>query len=129
MAAITVSTDRGSKVSRAGGQTVRYYGTGAANQADTLTSTVVASGKRQKLSYVTCKYSAAPTQAGVAISIDSSLGAAYDTTLTTGTANAQSTVYLPNADLWLDEGDAILVSAPAGGGVITAAIVIAVEEF
>lgn len=129
MAAIAVSERRVTGLTRAGGQVVRYYGTGTANQADTLTSTAIASGKRQKLSYVTCAYSAAPTQAGVAISIDSQLGAGYDATLTTGTANARYTVYLPNADLWLDEGDALLVSAPAGGSGITATIVIAVEEF
>lgn len=129
MAAIAVTTRRVGGKSRAGGQIVRYYGTGTANQGDTLTSTVVASGKRQKLSYVTCAYSAAPTQTGVTISIDSQLGAGYDSTLVTGTANDRYTNHLPNADLWLDEGDAIIVSAPAAGGVITAAIVICVEEF
>jgi len=129
MAAIAVSERRITGKSKAGGSVVRYYGTGTANQADTLTSTAVASGKRQKISYITCAYSAAATQAGVAISVDSQLGADYDATLTTGTANARYTVYLPNADLWLDEGDAVLVSAPAGGAGVTAAIVIAVEEF
>jgi hypothetical protein len=128
MAAITVNTRRVTGQTKAGGTLVRYYGTGTSNQADTLTSTAVASGKRQKLSYVTCMYSGSPTQAGVAISIDSQLGAGYDTTLTTGSANAQATVYLPSADLWLDEGDAVVVAAPAGGSV-TAAIVICMEEF
>lgn len=126
MAAITVSSERG-KSNRAGGAGIRYYGTGTSNQADTLTSTVVAEHHRQRLSYVTCAYSGSPTQAGVTVSVDSGLGSGYDVLLTTGTANARYTVYIPDSDLWLMPGDAIVVAAPAGGSV-TAAITIVVDE-
>lgn len=126
MAAITIATERG-KSSRVGGAGIRYYGTGASNSADTLTTTAVAEHHRQRLSYVTCVYSGAATQAGVTVTIDNGLGAGYDTLLTTGAANARTTVYVPDSDLWLMPGDAIVVATPAGGSV-TAAITVVVEE-
>lgn len=98
-----------------------------ASAADTLlalsTPAVPVSRLPFKVSYVAVKYSAAPTQAGVTIELDSGAGVAYDTTLSTGSANAQNTVYFPTGDdLILANGDAIRVTAPAGGGVITSAI-------
>lgn len=101
------------------------YGTSAANSADTLTGDIV--GLR-RLKYVTCAYSAAPTQAGVVISIVSGLGAAYSAPLQTGSANAQYTSYVPGENvIYLLPGDAVKVAAPAGGGVITSSIVIVTE--
>lgn len=105
---------------------LRASGTGTANQTDTLTTP--SQTFNQKLSYVTVSYSAAPTQTGVLIEIDSGLGAGYDTTLFTGTANAQDTYYVPDHDsMVLFPNDAIRVTAPQAGGVITAAIVIVTE--
>jgi hypothetical protein len=103
----------------------RTYGTGGAASSDTLTTPTAG---RRKLKYVMCAYSGAPTQAGVTVTIDSGLGAGYDCVLTTGSANARYTVYVPAEDVvWLMDGDAIVVAAPSGGGALTAAIVIVTE--
>lgn len=127
MAAITPVFD--SSPSHAGIQLRRFSGTGTANQADTLTSTAVGDRRSQRLKYVTVTYSAAPTQTGVTIELDSGLGAGFDATLATGTADAQDTVYIPDhAEFALLDGDAIRVSAPAGGAGITAAIAIVLED-
>ena len=124
MAAITVSVDR--SAGRTGVKN-RFYGTGGSNSADTLTSTAVVEHKTQRLNYVTCVYSGAATQAGVTVTLDSGLGSAYDALLSTGSANAINTVYLPDGDVYLFSGDAIVVASPAGGAV-TAAIVIVTED-
>lgn len=76
---------------------------------------------------VTARYSAAPTQAGVTAVLDSGAGAEYDTTLNTGSANAQNTVYSPNYRPVLSGDDALVVTAPAGGVGITAAVAIYTE--
>ncbi len=125
MAAITASLDG---TARRGSGILRYYGTGTANQADTLSTAVVPKGGSWRLLYTTCTYSAAPTQAGVLVEIDSGLGAAYDSSLFLHTANGQSNYFEPDEDVWLLPGDAIRVSAPAAGGTITAAIAIVLEE-
>lgn len=125
MAAIT-ATPRGGF--SPGGAIIQYYGTSASNQADTLSSTAVPAGAAQKLLYVTCKYDAAPTQAGVTVTLDSGISALYDTLLNTGTANAQNTAYIPDGDVWLTNGDAIIVAAPAGGAGAEASIVIALLQ-
>ena len=122
MAAITVSTDSSQHFKR-------FYGTGTANQADTLTSTVVASHRRQRLVQVTAVYSGAPTQTGVIITIDSGISAAHDVTLHTGSADVRYTIYTPDEDIFLMPGDAILINLPAAGGVVTASATILVEEF
>lgn len=124
MAAVTPSSDRAASKS---GQTLRYYGTGAANQADTMTSTAVAEHKSYKIAFVSCVYSAAPTQAGVTVTLDSGLGSGYDALLTTGSANALATVYVPDGDVILFPGDAVLVTSPAGGVGLTAAMTIVLE--
>ena len=125
MAAITTTETRGAL--RGGLVAVRYHGTGTSNQADTLSSTAVPKHKTQRLVMVTCAYSGAATQAGVTTTIDSGIGASYDTLLNTGSNNAQYTAYIPDGDVWLLPGDAIIVAAPAGGAV-TAAITITLEE-
>lgn len=128
MAAITPTVTSSPKP---GGSIVRYSGTGTANQADSLTSTAVPVGGSQRLLYVTVTYSAAPTQTGVDVTLDSGLGAAFDAVLLDGSdsgiADKRYTVFIPDGDLWLSKGDAIKVDAPAAGGVITASIVIALE--
>ena len=107
----------------------KYSATSAANQTDTATTTAVAKTKLQKLCYVAVKYSAAPTQAGVTVTLDSGEGAAFDILLYTGSANAQNNMYVPDRDIVLMQGDAILVSMTAAGGVITATTTVVLEEF
>lgn len=126
MAAITAT--KTSFAQSGGNSYVRYSGTGTANQSDTLTSTAPGKGFGQKVKYVTVAYSAAPTQTGVTITLDSGLGAAFDTTLFTGSADARYTFWLPDHEVPLHGDDKILVSAPQAGGSITASIVIVLEE-
>lgn len=131
MAAIaTVTVERGN--AGGGQQVVRYSGASAANSADTLTTTAVVKHDTQKLCFVSVHYSAAPTYTatGLTVKIDSALGASYDLTLATGSVdNLQDYVYLPDPDIRLLPGDAIVVAAPAGGGVITSAIQVTVLEY
>ena len=125
MAAITTTTR---SVPKMGSSVLSFYGTSTANQADTLTSPIVPTGGSQRVLYVSCNYSAAPTQAGVLIEIDSALGATYDSELFLHPANGQRNFFVGDPEVWLLPGDAVRVSAPAGGGVITAAIEIVLEQ-
>lgn len=110
-----------------------YSGTSAANTAQTVSTTV---GKKQKVLKVIVKYSAAPTQTGVDITLDSALGAAFDAILLDGSeqspslANVQTTVWYPDIlnDI-LDAGDQLDVLAPAGGMGITSTIAIYTETY
>lgn len=126
MAAITATLVSSPKTG--GGAIMRYYGTSTANQADTLTTVVVPTGGSQRLLYCSVNYSAAPTQAGVTVEIDRAEGATYDDLLHTFTANGQRNTYVGDPEIWLLPGDAIRLSAPAGGGVITAACSITMEQ-
>ena len=105
---------------------VRDKDQSAANTALTVTTPT---GAVRKLLFVTVKYSAAPTQGGVTVELDSGAGAAWDTPLFTGTANAQNNVYLPDEEVLILPDDAIKVTAPAGGGVITSAISVYTEAY
>jgi len=96
----------------------RTVGTSAANTAQTVST---ATGARKRVISVHVAYSAAPTQAGVTVTLNSGAGAGYDTLLTTGTANAQYTSYFPQ-DLYILTDDVIDVAAPAGGVGITSSI-------
>lgn len=96
----------------------RHVEQGAAN---TLLTVSLGSRAREVLS-VSCKYSGAATQAGVTTGIDSGAGAAFDATLNTGSANAQTTVFLPTVPIALLADDALVVTAPAGGVGVTAAV-------
>lgn len=104
----------------------RFVETGATDTA--LTATMPAIGGPFRLILVAVKYSAAPTQAGVTVTLDSGAGAGYDAVLSTGSANAQTTVYQPSQEMILGSDDAIVVGAPAGSGVITASVSIYVEK-
>lgn len=95
---------------------------------DTALTLATTGKKPRRLVMVTAKYSAAPTQAGVTVGIDSGAGADYDSTLYTGSANAQNNVYVPDGEVLIKEDDQITVTAPAGGGVITSAIAIYTED-
>lgn len=103
----------------------RHVETGAAN---TLLTVSLSLSRAVRVLVVTVKYSAAPTQAGVTAAIDSGAGAGYDAVLNTGSANAQVTVYAPDAVLMLGDDDALVVTAPAGGVGITAAVAVYTEE-
>jgi len=103
------------------GQLVIFSQTSAANTAQTCSTDAA---QPYKLLHVVCNYSAAPTQAGVTTTLNCGLGAAFDTVLNTGTANAQATVYQPTRNVVLAKADAIDVAAPAGGGVITSSVAI-----
>lgn len=111
-----------------GGSIMRYHGTGTANQSDTLTSPVCPAHASQRIRHVIVVYSDTPTQTGVIITLDSGISSAHDAVLLTGSADVRYTLWQPDEDLWLLPGDAIIVSAPAAGGVITASISIALEQ-
>jgi len=103
----------------------RYNKAVGANAINSLSTTV---GKRMLVHQVTVAYSAAPTQAGVTVNLDSGLGAGYDIALDTGSANARYHVYKPTTPIIVMEDDVITVTAPAPGGVITSAITILAQE-
>ena len=125
MAAITAT--KTSFVLVGGNGYERYSGTGTANQGDTLSSTAPGKGFALKVKYVTVAYSAAPTQTGVTVTLDSGLGSGFDTTLFTGAADTRYTFWQPDSEMPLHGDDVILVSAPAAGGSVTASIVIVLE--
>jgi len=101
-----------------------YTQASAANTAQTCSTD---GGQVEKLLWVAVKYSAAPTQTGVTITLNSATASNYDTLLVTGTANVQSTVYLADPNIILRKGDTLDVVAPAAGGVITSAVSIFTE--
>ena len=101
---------------------IRTVGTSAANTAQTVSTANVSSV--QELVMVTVAYSAAPTQTGVVITLNSGAGAGYDVALSTGSANVQDTAYLPSAPIFINADDVIDCLAPAAGGAITSAVAI-----
>lgn len=131
MAAITINAPE-TALTRDGVRTIRYSGTSAPASADTLTTTAVTKHHSQKLCFVSIHYSAAPTYTAtdLTVKIDSARGSSFDLTLLTGSVNnAQDVVYLPDPDIRLLPGDAIIVAAPSGGGAITSAIQVTVLEY
>lgn len=103
----------------------KKYGTSGQNEAITVSTST---GEKLRLISATANYSAAPTQAGVTVVLESGLGAGYNTTLLTGDEDAQSTILLPTNDIIIDGTDAFKVTAPAGGGVITCSVEIRCER-
>lgn len=104
----------------------RSVGTSVANTAQTVSSPAdPASGRRIVL--ITVAYSAAPTQAGVTVTLNSGAGAGYDCPLLTGSANARYTTFQPTDAIIIELDDVIDVLAPAGGADITSAIAIYTE--
>lgn len=95
-----------------------------ASTADAAVTVSTTTGTHLRIHYYTVKYSAAPTQTGVLATLDSGIGAAYDTQLVTGTANVQNVFYQFNPPLVICEDDQLDVLAPAAGGVITSAVAI-----
>jgi len=113
-------------ISQGEGQLFRFTEAGTANT--NLTSSMAAQGCPFRLISVEIHYSAAPTQAGTTVTLNSGAGSAYDTVLDTGTANAQSTLYIPTHDCLFGADDGIDVTALAGGVGITAAVSIYIEK-
>lgn len=124
MAASAITTTLVGRSPR-GKQVMRIAQTSAAATALTL---AVPGGPGRRLLQVTVAYSAAPTQAGVSAALNSGAGAGYDSTLNTGSANAQFTNYMPDGEVFIGNDDSLDVTAPSGGGVITAAIAVYVEQ-
>lgn len=124
MAAVTPSELRGNRDGKA---IITYYGTGASNTDATLTTTAVVAHKTQRVLWASAVYSGSATQTGVTFTIDSARGSGYDTLLTTGSADARTSVYLPDGEILLQPGDSLAVTALAGGAV-TAAIQVVVEQ-
>lgn len=107
------------------GPTDKATGTSAANTLQTVSTPIPTPSNRKRVKWVMVAYSAAPTQAGVTITLNANEGSAYDTLLVTGTANARYTFWQPTGGgLDIAPGDAIDVAAPAGGGVITSSVII-----
>lgn len=111
----------------------RTVGTSAANTVQTVSggggAAGAADGAKRRVLYVLVAYSAAPSQTGVTITINSGAGAGYDTLLLTGTANARYNFWQPDEPLILMGDDSIDVLAPAAGGVITSSIAIVTEGY
>lgn len=103
----------------------RLDGVAAPNTVGTLATPV---GYVGRLVMAIVKYSAVPVQAGITVELASGLGAPYDGLLFTGAANLQSTVFVPTGDVYFRQDDAIRVTSPAGGGVITQTVTIYTEE-
>lgn len=104
----------------------QFSGKSAANTAQTVSTEL---GKRYLVHRVITSYSAAPTQAGVTVNLDSGLGSDYDAVIETGTANARySIASLQAKPFALEKGDVLAVTAPAGGALITSAITIVASE-
>src|SRR4030042_3748057 len=98
------------------GTVVIFSQTSAANTAQTCSTDTL---EAYRILLTTVKYSAAPTQTGAITTLNSGLGAGYDTALNTGTANAQATAYQPSEPIIIAKADAIDVLAPQAGGTIT----------
>lgn len=106
----------------------RFAGSASGANGIGTADTSAGLGKKWRLSHVTTKYSAAPTQAGVTVTLNSGAGSGFDTVLNTGSANVQNTTFIPSSPLYFMEDDQIDVSAPAGGGVITSSTAIYCEQ-
>jgi hypothetical protein len=108
-----------------------WYGTSAANQADTLTTGNAADGLlgTYRLMLATLTWSTAATKT-CTVKIDSVLGAAYDCLLDTlSTTAVVSDTFIPGNDLILLPGDTILMSAEASGaGGVTASLAVYLER-
>lgn len=127
MATITPATVIASKKE---GTVYRYYGASADNSADTLTTPAI-TGKAHRLANVTIAYtgSSTYTATGLTITIDSALGATYDTVIFTGSVDNATSVHFVAGDqvVPLLPGDAIKVTVPAGGSGKVASIQVNIE--
>lgn len=95
--------------------------------ANTELSVTVTPDRIRRVSHVLCAYSGTPTQAGVQVAFDSADGAAYDTVVAEGDANARYTAWFGEGMI-LAPGDGLRVVAPAGGAGVTASITVVLVE-
>jgi len=103
---------------------VRTVGTSAANSAQT-----VSADGPGILRQVTVKYSGSVSQT-VTVTLDSGAGAGYDTLLQNITlSSATDGVFLPDADIVINTGDQIDVTAPAGGAGVTSAVTVYLDKY
>jgi hypothetical protein len=123
---VPVTADEPLPVRLTSGTPGKAKGLSAGNTAQTVATP--RDGKIRQLIYVIAHYSAAPTQTGVVVSLIPDSGSTYASAISTGSANAQDTSYVPGAPLYLLPGDVLSVLAPAAGGVITSAVTIAWRE-
>ena len=123
--AVGTETESRLRVKGGNGMLHLFVATSAADTAQTVSTN---DDSTYRLLHVDVAYSAAPTQTGVTVTLNSGAGADYDTLLVTGTANARYTVFIPEGVYMIARGDAIDVVAPAAGGVITSSVSIYVEE-
>lgn len=115
-----------------GGRLYRYTQQSAANA---LLDADIQPGSNFRVVSAAVAYSAVPTQAGVAVTLKSGAGAAYNTQLRKGSANAQFTTYpdessgeqATGAGPLFGADDKLNVNAPAGGVGITAAASVYIE--
>lgn len=102
------------------GEYARLTNKGAANTVFILSTDSVLS---LDILHARVKYSGVPVQSGVTFEVISGLtDAEFDTLDEIGGANVQSTIFYPDGDLKLADGDVLKVTAPAGGVGITATI-------
>ena len=106
----------------------RHFDTSAADTALVLTTPTSSRVNPQRFMWVGITYSAVPVHAGILVEIDSGAGATFDTRILLGNANDQFAFFQIDGGLEILNDDAIRVTAPAGGGVITSTISIIMVE-
>jgi len=106
----------------------RHFDTSAADTALVVTTPAPSGTNPQRFMWVGVTYSAVPVHAGILIEIDSGSGATFDTRMLLGNANDQFAFFQIDGGLEILNDDAIRVTAPAGGGVITSTISIVMVE-
>ncbi len=109
------------------GRLIRLSDASAADTALTVVADPPA-GQEWEFLYAAVHYSAVPVQAGVSATLNSGKGAAYDTPLKAGSANAQDTVLWPDGPTPIFPDDTLDVLAPAAGGAITSAVLIYMKK-
>jgi len=116
---------RQDRVSRVDTRLVRY--TDRAVGA-ILTMACPQGGAAFRLDKVTVHYSA-PVTLNVTVTLDSGAGAAWDCLQRTIALNVnQDGVWIPDEELLFSLDDAIIVVAPSGGGGVTGAVSVYLEE-
>jgi len=94
---------------------------------NTTLTVEVPAGNVRRLVEVLVKYSSTPVHAGIKIDLDSGLGASWNVQLAISAINQQTFIYSPSNDFYLGDDDALIVTAPAGGGAVTSAIAVYTE--
>ncbi len=95
-----------------------------ASLADAAVTVVVGppAGQEWEFDYATVHYDGVPVQGGVTAILNSGKGAAYDTELKKGVANAQDSALYPDGKTILFPDDTLDILAPAGGGVLISGV-------